>query len=94
MADVFPSSLVHRDNPNLRLGIKSSLNSFKQLIASLYIIYKVSDQPEDVVYSEEFNENGNVAIRLSQFLENKIKALFPQLGNAVELINDCSLFKS
>lgn len=28
MANVFPSSLIYRENPNLRLGIKSSLNSF------------------------------------------------------------------
>ena len=42
MADVFPSSLIYRENPNLRLGIKSSLNSFKQLLASLYIISLLS----------------------------------------------------
>ena len=94
MADVFPSSLVHRENPNLRLGIKSSLNSFKQLIASLYLIYKVSTQFEGIVYSEEFEENGNVAIRLPQSLQNEIKAKFPQLHNSIELINGSPLFKS
>lgn len=53
MADVFPSSLIYRENPNLRLGIKSSLNSFKQLLASLYIIYKSCANPSKVLFSEE-----------------------------------------
>lgn len=94
MADVFPSSLIHRDNPNQRLGIKSSLNSFKQLIASLYIIYKVAELPKKVIYSEEFDESGNVAIRLERHLAEKIKMAFPQLSHAVERINDSPLFKS
>lgn len=50
MADVFPSSLIYRENPNLRLGIKSSLNSFKQLLASLYIIYKSCANPSKVLF--------------------------------------------
>ena len=50
MADVFPSSLIYRENPNLRLGIKSSLNSFKQLLASLYIIYKSCANPSNVLF--------------------------------------------
>ena len=51
MAEVFPSSLIPRENPNLRLGIKSSLNSFRQIIASLFAIYTVADTPTDVAYS-------------------------------------------
>ncbi len=94
MADVFPSSLIHRNNPNLRLGIKSSLNSFKQLIASLYVIYKVVEQPEDIVYSEEFDDGGNVAIRLEQQLGERIKTTFPQLADGVERISQSPLFKS
>ena len=60
MAEVFPSSLIPRENPNLRLGIKSSLNSFRQIIASLFAIYTVADTPTDVAYSEEYSNNGKV----------------------------------
>ncbi len=94
MADVFPSSLIHRDNPNQRLGIKSSLNSFRQLIASLYIIYKVIGQPQNVIYSEEFDDDGNVAIHLEPYLEERIKATFPQLANVADRISASPLFKS
>ena len=94
MADVFPSSLIHRDNPNLRLGIKSSLNSFKQLIASLYIIYKAAEQPKHVIFSEEFDDAGNVAIRLRRQIQDRIKVSFPRLSHVVERINDSPLFKS
>lgn len=94
MADVFPSSLIHRDNPNQRLGIKSSLNTFKQLIASLYIIYKVAEQPKNVIYSEEFDDGGNVAIRLEQHFEENIKKAFPRLANVVGRISESPLFKS
>ena len=68
MADVFPSSLIYRENPNLRLGIKSSLNSFKQLLASLYIIYKSCANPSKVLFSEEVNVGDNIAICLSKKL--------------------------
>ena len=79
MADVFPSLLVHRDNPNLRLGIKSSLNSFKQLLASLYIIYKSCQNASNVCYSEEVHDGTNTAICLSKQLLLSIQKHFSDL---------------
>lgn len=73
MAEVFPSSLIPRENPNLRLGIKSSLNSFRQIIASLFAIYTVADTPTDVAYSEEYSNNGTTAIRLASTFCDSIK---------------------
>ena len=94
MADVFPSSLIYRENPNLRLGIKSSLNSFKQLLASLYIIYKSCANPSKVLFSEEVNVGDNIAICLSKKLLVRINELFPQLPNLQDRINQSPLFKS
>ena len=94
MADVFPSSLIFRENPNLRLGIKSSLNSFKQLLASLYIIYKSCANPSKVLFSEEVNVGDNIAICLSKKLLVRINELFPQLPNLQDRINQSPLFKS
>ena len=94
MADVFPSSLIYRENPNLRLGIKSSLNSFKQLLASLYIIYKSCANPSKVLFSEEVNTGDNIAICLSKQLLMRINAQFPQLPNLQDRINLSPLFKS
>ena len=94
MADVFPSSLIYRENPNLRLGIKSSLNSFKQLLASLYIIYKSCANPSNVLFSEEVNVGDNIAICLSKKLLVRINEQFPQLPNLQDRINQSPLFKS
>ena len=94
MANVFPSSLIYRENPNLRLGIKSSLNSFKQLLASLYIIYKSCANPSKVLFSEEVNVGDNIAICLSKKLLVRINELFPQLPNLQDRINQSPLFKS
>ena len=94
MANVFPSSLIYRENPNLRLGIKSSLNSFKQLLASLYIIYKSCANPSNVLFSEEVNVGDNIAICLSKKLLVRINELFPQLPNLQDRINQSPLFKS
>lgn len=94
MANVFPSSLIYRENPNLRLGIKSSLNSFKQLLASLYIIYKSCANPSTVLFSEEVNVGDNIAICLSKKLLVRINEQFPQLPNLQDRINQSPLFKS
>ena len=94
MANVFPSSLIYRENPNLRLGIKSSLNSFKQLLASLYIIYKSCANPSNVLFSEEVNVGDNIAICLSKKLLVRINEQFPQFPNLQDRINQSPLFKS
>ena len=94
MADVFPTSLVHRDNPNLRLGIKSSLNSFKQLLASLYIIYKSCPNPSKVYFSEEVHDGKNYTICLSKQLLLPIHEAFSALSDVQARLNDSPLFKS
>ena len=94
MADVFPSLLVHRDNPNLRLGIKSSLNSFKQLLASLYIIYKSSQNASSVCYSEEVQDGANTAICLNKQLLLSIQNHFSDLSDVQERMEKSPLFKS
>ena len=81
MAEVFPSSLIPRENPNLRLGIKSSLNSFRQIIASLFAIYTVADTPTDVAYSEEYSNNGTTAIRLASTFCDSIKIKYANIDN-------------
>lgn len=94
MAEVFPSSLIPRENPNLRLGIKSSLNSFRQIIASLYAIYTVVDIPTDVAYSEEYTNNGTTAIRLASTFSDSLRKKYANIDNICNYINDSPLFKS
>lgn len=94
MAEVFPSSLIPRENQNLRLGIKSSLNSFRQIIASLFAIYTVADTPTDVAYSEEYSNNGTTAIRLASTFCDSIKIKYANIDNISDLISDSPLFKS
>lgn len=94
MAEVFPSSLIPRENLNLRLGIKSSLNSFRQIIASLYAIYTVADIPTDVAYSEEYANNGITAIRLASTFCDSIRNKYADIDNICDYISDSPLFKS
>lgn len=94
MAEVFPSSLIPRENPNLRLGIKFSLNSFRQIIASLYAIYTVVDIPTDVAYSEEYTNNGTTAIRLASTFSDSLRKKYANIDNICDYINDSPLFKS
>ena len=94
MAEVFPSSLIPRENPNLRLGIKSSLNSFRQIIASLYAIYTVADIPTDVAYSEEYTNNGTTAIRLTSTFSDSIRNKYADIDKICDYINGSPLFKS
>ena len=94
MAEVFPSSLITRENPNLRLGIKSSLNSFRQIIASLYAIYTVVDIPTDVAYSEEYTNNGTTAIRLTSTFSDSIRSKYANIDHICDYISDSPLFKS
>lgn len=92
MAVIFPSQLIKRDNPNLRLGIKSSLNSFKQLIASLYVIYKSTSSPKDVHYSDIEKNNNIITICLAKDFSEKVSELFST--EVVALLNKSPLFKS
>ena len=94
MVEVFPSSLITRENPNLRLGIKSSLNSFRQIIASLYAIYTVVDIPTDVAYSEEYTNNGTTAIRLTSTFSDSIRTKYANIDHICDYISDSPLFKS
>lgn len=94
MAEVFPSSLIPRENPNLRLGIKSSLNSFRQIIASLYAIYTVAEIPTDVAYSEEYTNNGITAIRLTSTFSDSIRNRYADIDNICDYISGSPLFKS
>ena len=94
MAEVFPSTLIQREDPNLRLGIKSSLNSFKQIIASLYAIYSVTDFPSDIHYSEEYSDNGTTSIRLPSKLKETIRSKYADLANICDEIENSPLFKS
>ena len=49
----FPNSLKRRTSPDLRLGIKSSFNSFKPSVAALYVIYKAAGSSSSVQFTKE-----------------------------------------
>lgn len=93
MADVFPTSLKHRNNPNLRLGIKSSCGDLKSIIAAMYIIFKSTETPQAVNYSKEITlGNGAIGIELSDELSTKIKSTFPNIDEVVKKVNSTPLF--
>ena len=93
MAGVFPTPLKHRNNPNLRLGIKSSCGDLKSIIAAMYIIFKSTETPQAVKYSKEITlGNGAIGIALSDNLSAKIERTFPNIDDVVKKVNSTPLF--
>ena len=53
MSKVLPVAIHNRPELNLRQGIKSSLNHWRQLIASAYLFYLYVIDGGDNIYSKE-----------------------------------------
>lgn len=75
-----PLKLIERPELNLRQGIKSSLKGIRTIVALIYILYLANDKHPQIVYSEEYLEEGNRQIRLNQILKNKVATKFPELN--------------
>ena len=90
---VYPQQLRPREELNLRLGIKSSLPQQRTLIASLFVIYIANNRLPNVVYSAEQTQNGNITIKLTDELAQKINAKYENLS-LPQLIEKSPLFTS
>ena len=94
MAEIYPSELQVRKTPNLRLGIKSSLNSYRQTIASLYMIYRSCDRVAEIEYTEEENREGKTVIKLKSDIRQQIVDNFSVGANELVKIEESPLFNS
>ena len=61
-----------RPRLELKTGIKSSLPGTRQLVALAYLIYKVSDDVNGCIYSQEYQVAGKTAIQLTPDYLNRI----------------------
>lgn len=93
MSRVLPAALKDRPELNLRQGIKSSLNSWRQLIASLYLFYFYVQGGGDSAYSKENHSGGSkVSIVPSDAFATWLDANFSDIANIKQLVAQCPLF--
>jgi hypothetical protein len=65
MSKLFPVEIQNRPELNLRQGIKSSLNKWRELITSLYLVYKFKgDNQTGNTYCKEIRENNKTVLTL------------------------------
>lgn len=88
----FPNSLKRRTSPDLRLGIKSSFNSFKPSVAALYVIYKAAGSSSSVQFTKEESNGIQTTISLADTLSTEIRNKYGE--QIVNAINGTPLFSS
>ena len=70
-----PLSITERNGINLKQGIKSSLSNLRSVISFAYLLYTISNNESEVIYSEEY-VTSNKLIRVKTRFKNKICSFF------------------
>ena len=65
MSKVLPFTIQDRPELNLRQGIKSSLNNWRQLLSSLYLFFQYVREGGSDTYCKEVQEQGRKALAIS-----------------------------
>ena len=94
MKKVLPSAVYSAPPLNLRQGIKSSLNHWRQLISSLYLFYLCLQDERDVLYGKESVENGKTVLMLSDAFAAWLDAHCGNIPNVKEKVLSCPLYSA
>ena len=92
MSRMLPEALRDRPELNLRPGIKSSLNNWRQLIASLYLFYLYTLDGGECVYGKEMSSSGQKSLRIKDEFSAWLDVRCANLDNAKQLVQNCPLF--
>ena len=92
MSKVLPIAIHDRPELNLRQGIKSSLNHWRQLIASLYLFYQYLLDGGDAIYSKEIHAGGKVCLGVSDGFASWLSQNWSQVANVKSLVQQCPLY--
>lgn len=92
MSKVLPIAVHNRPELNLRQGIKSSLNHWRQLIASLYLFYGYLLDDGDAIYSKEIRVGGKVGLEVSDGFANWLSQKWSRVANVKTLVQQCPLY--
>lgn len=94
MSKVLPSAIHDRPELNLRQGIKSSLNHWRQLIATLYLFYRHINDGGNEVYAKEVKSSGRTGLEISDDFATWLDAKWSSIPNIKELVKQCPLFQA
>lgn len=93
MSKVLPIEIQERPELNLRQGIKSSLNKWRELLSALFLFYKYcQDQSGEKNYCKEKQISGKVALTLDDDFSAWLDNNYSSISNIKELILKCPLY--
>jgi len=94
MSKVLPVEVHDRPELNLRQGIKSSLNSWRQLIVSMYLFYQYTKQVGDDVYGKEIVTDNKITLDLIDGFAEWLGKEYGGIPNIKERVRKSPLFSS
>lgn len=94
MSKVLPIAIHDRPELNLRQGIKSSLNHWRQLIATLYLLYRHINDGGNEVYAKEVKSSDRTGLEISDDFATWLDTKWASIPNIKELVKQCPLFQA
>ena len=95
MSKLFPVEIQNRPELNLRQGIKSSLNKWRELITSLYLVYKFKgDNQTGNTYCKEIRENNKTVLTLDDSFSEWLQTNYSSINNIRNSVANCPLFRA
>ncbi|MFW6015968.1 MAG: AAA family ATPase [bacterium] len=82
---VNPQPINVGEKVELKLGIKSSLPKVKNLLALLYVLWKINDKQTELNFCTEYTEDNKIRIKLNSDLKNNIKVFFNEQLNKADI---------
>ena len=92
MSKVLPVEIKERPELNLRQGIKSSLNSWRPLISTLYLLYLYSHESGSHEYCQEVVNGHNTKLEVEEKFVTWLEARYPTIQGIRSLVQGCPLF--
>lgn len=89
----YPEPIQNREELNLRLGIKSSLNNLRSVVGSLYAMYIAAGKPSHIDYTEEVSSNGVFSLKMNSSIKSAVLDYFNDSA-IIENIEATPLFKA
>ena len=94
MKKVLPTTLYSPPPLNLRQGIKSSLNHWRQLISSLYLFYLCLQDERDVLYGREVFEAGKTSLVMSNAFASWLDTHCGNVPGVKSKVQSCPLYSA
>jgi hypothetical protein len=94
---MYPQEMSIHEPIDLKLGIKSSFPKVKSALALTYLLWKASDKPSRLLYTEEITlESGKKNVQLNSNIVERLEELFTSVGQTFDIneINENKLFSA